>query len=480
MGIDPSLMTQFSRFQTFATSNKDNAIATRAGEGGMDIQPKRTLDFVGNIGRTPASKMQNRYVRNLFNDTIKGMFNVSDLRDLPETVLSAMKYEDTFTGKPLTARRIRAVVTVVQDFINDADEIKDRLADAGLRGVGDAEIRAALGACGRDRDAVQFLKNHVELFFCNDKGDQRSIVEVKDKVASLVANLADLRKAANGDKAVFRAGIDFLHANQVDPVMLVSIFGDMVKAAGEIKIDVKGFDPDVSGARMHEAVKQFDAGLDSAAKRLSEQFTARAQVFTGSEKKVKLASLHTFLATAALAKQDGAVAEKMQKTLESSTMTGLLSMYYHLGYEASSGDLISDDPFVPRHDDKDLGLQYLNKPASQARVIEKLMKRPSLRDTGPVFPLAEGTLISVFFLDKALRLRSTVGGNPPMSPGVLGEKFVSSSLAESPIRGYNDSSLDKDSAYAVQKDFLLRAYASVFGSDTTDYPEIRKNILALG
>ena len=118
MGIDPSLLTQFTRFQTFALSNKDNAIAARAGGGGLDIQPKKTIDFIGNIGRTPASKAQNRYVRYLFNDTIKGMFNVSDMRDLPEPVLAAMKHEDTTTGKPLTARRIRAVVTVVQkDFL---------------------------------------------------------------------------------------------------------------------------------------------------------------------------------------------------------------------------------------------------------------------------------------------------------------------------------------------------------------------------
>ena len=40
MGIDPSLLTQFTRFQTFALSNKDNAIAARAGGGGLDVQPK--------------------------------------------------------------------------------------------------------------------------------------------------------------------------------------------------------------------------------------------------------------------------------------------------------------------------------------------------------------------------------------------------------------------------------------------------------
>lgn len=479
MQIDSSLLDRFSRFETFALSNKDNAIAEQTGEGGMDIQPKKTRDFIGNIGRSAASKHVNQNVRFHFADTIRKMFNVPLIDDLPEPVLSAIKYDDAPKGKPLTARRIRAVVTAVQDFISDANEIKANLDAAGLKGIGDDTITAALTACGSDKDAVQFLKNHVGLFFGDDKGNQLSVAEVKDKVASLVANLADLRKAANGDKAVFQAGIDFLHANQVDPVMLVSIFGDMVKAAGEIKIDVKGFDPGASGARMHEAVKQFDAGLDSAAKRLSEQFTARAQVFTGSEKKVKFASLHTFLATAVLAKQGGAVAEKMQKTLESHTMKNLLSMYYHLGYEASSGDVITDEPFVPRSGDKDLAIKYLNQPASQARVIEKLMKRPSLRETGPVFPLVEGTLISMFFLEKAFRLRSAAGGSP-VSLRVLGEKFVSSSLnEESPIRWYGASDLDKDSAYAVQKDFLLRAYESVLGSDTTDYPELRKSILAL-
>ena len=478
MTIAPEVLTQFSRFQTFATSHEDNTIAARFGDGGLGIQPKSTLDFVGNIGRSSASKAQNKQVRYLFNDTICSIFHVSKVADLPGTVLSVMKSEDTSKGKPLTARRIRAVVDAVQDFIKEADEIKANLAAAGLDGIGEDKIKAAVSACGNDRDAVQFLKDHVGLLFCDDKGGQRSVAEVKDKVASLVANIADLRKAANGDKAVFQAGIDFLHANQVDPVMLVSIFGDMVKAAGEIKIDVNGFDPDVSGARMHEAVKQFDASLDSAAKRLSEQFTSRAQVFTGSEKKVKFASLRTFLVTAMLAKQGGAVVEKMQNALGSYTMKGLLSMYYHLGYEASSGDLITDEPFVPRRGDKNLDIKHLNKPASQARVIEKLMKRPSLRETGPVFPLAEGALISMFFLERSLRLRAAVGGGP-VPQEVLGTKFVSSSLAESPIRGYGGSTLDSDSAYAVQKDFLLRAYASVFGTEATQYETLRESIEAL-
>ncbi|MBQ6337956.1 MAG: hypothetical protein IJI36_02315 [Kiritimatiellae bacterium] len=481
MGIDPSLLTQFTRFQTFALSNKDNAIAARAGDGGLDIQPKKTIDFIGNIGRTPASKAQNRYVRYLFNDTIKGMFNVSDMRDLPEPVLAAMKHEDTTTGKPLTARRIRAVVTVVQAFISDADEIRGNLAAAGLHGVGDDAIRAALGACGRDADAVQFLKDHVGMFFCDDKGEQRSAAEVKDKVASLVANFADLRKAANGDKAVFDAGKAFLEANLVDPAMLVSIFGDMAKAAGEIKIDVKGFAPSAPAPEMYKAVKQFNASLDSVSRRLAEQFTARAQVFTGSEKAVNTLSLRTFLVTAALARHGDAFVRKMQETYESKSMRDLLGMYYNLGYNASVGDLLFDgdvDLFEPRANDKEVArLAYM--PADkekQAAVIRRLMQHD--RDNpSPVFRLAQSAVANMFCLERGFRLRNAATG--ASSPDVLGAKFVRTDVGTEsrPRHVGNHLDLNDEVAYAVQKDFLLRAYALVFGSETTEYESIREKIV---
>lgn len=478
MEIDPNLLTQFSRFQTFALSNKDNTIAERSGDGGLDIQPKTMRDFVGNIGRTSASKMQNKYVRHLLADTIKGMFHVSDLRDLPEPVLSALKCEDTPKGKPLTARRIRAVVTAVQDFISDADEIKKLLDDADLKGIGDDTIRAALTACGGDKNAVQFLKSHVKLFFCDDKGNPRSVAEVKDKIASLVANFADLRKAANGDMAVFEAGKAFLEANPVDPTMLVSIFGDMVKAAGEIKVDKKGFNPSASGAKMHEAVKQFSESFESATQRLADQFTTRAQVFTRTEKEVNVRSLRTFLATAVLAKQGDSFVRQMQETYESPTMKILLNMYYNLGYEASSGDLFTDDPFVPRKDDKDLDLPILNKPTVQEDVIRRLMKWRSRSEPGPILELADTTLASMFYVEQALHLRhAVVGGTAPDK--VLGTKFVSSCEKASVISKYDGSRLDADSDYAVQKDFLLRAYERVFKSEAPEWEALKKSILAL-
>ena len=74
-------------------------------------------DFVGNVGRRQATQDQNNAVRLAFMNAVAGFFG--GRKEIPGTVKKAMKMEDYVTddspsGKPLTARRIRATLTAIK------------------------------------------------------------------------------------------------------------------------------------------------------------------------------------------------------------------------------------------------------------------------------------------------------------------------------------------------------------------------------
>ncbi|MBQ1428171.1 MAG: hypothetical protein IIZ06_00740, partial [Kiritimatiellae bacterium] len=112
----------FKAFTDFATQAKSGSTIaqiggeknTVAGTGplaGRTIVAKTGFDFVGNVGRRQASRDVNNAVRDLFKQAIADMFGGPD--KIPESVRDAMKMADFGKGKPLTARRILAVKTAV-------------------------------------------------------------------------------------------------------------------------------------------------------------------------------------------------------------------------------------------------------------------------------------------------------------------------------------------------------------------------------
>ena len=109
----------FKAFTDFATQAKSGStIAQVGGEkntvvgsgplAGRTIVAKTGFDFVGNVGRRQASRDVNNAVRDLFKQAIEDMFGCPE--KIPPSVQDAMKLEDFGKGKPLTARRVRALV----------------------------------------------------------------------------------------------------------------------------------------------------------------------------------------------------------------------------------------------------------------------------------------------------------------------------------------------------------------------------------
>jgi len=117
MKIDLSNL-QYKQFVSFANRAKDSDFA-QMGREVKDLRPgelahrkivaKPSWDFKGNIWRGENSRAINDTVRDLFRATILKMCGVSSEEMLPESVRDAMKLDKFDKGKPLSARRIRAV-----------------------------------------------------------------------------------------------------------------------------------------------------------------------------------------------------------------------------------------------------------------------------------------------------------------------------------------------------------------------------------
>ena len=128
---------QFSAFVKFAGNNNqgfvariekqkpDNKLLDPDNPGklvGPDGQARnivaKSWDGSGQFLRTKGSRSVNNEVRELFLKTILGVCGVKDVEQLPQSVQDVLKIED-FDGKgrPLTARRIKAVTKAVQEHL---------------------------------------------------------------------------------------------------------------------------------------------------------------------------------------------------------------------------------------------------------------------------------------------------------------------------------------------------------------------------
>ena len=117
---------QFADFAREAVSRGDSkAIARQGGpsgtQGAMTITPT-TEDKVGAIRRSEVNKTANDETRRLFKKAVADIFGGES--KIPKSVLDAMNMKDFEKGKPLTARRILAVKTAIQN-----EETKMRFAD---------------------------------------------------------------------------------------------------------------------------------------------------------------------------------------------------------------------------------------------------------------------------------------------------------------------------------------------------------------
>ena len=206
---DLSIQQKYDMFAAFAADRGDTSTIAEASSDGKSIKEKKSYDFVGNIGRRAGSRGVNNATRNLFKQTLMGMFNVTDENDLPDSVKEVMKLEDYHNkGKPLTSRRILAV-TKAADAVFNA-RLQPLVAEAARQGVPiddsvkDA-IRIALRMYTGDADVMDVVKANITGLLM-DHGNVRATSDITERIGALVENVLELRQVAGGDADILAVG----------------------------------------------------------------------------------------------------------------------------------------------------------------------------------------------------------------------------------------------------------------------------------
>ena len=272
-------ISQYEKFSSFTSpaSVKDRTIVQVGQDtaGISSIEAKKKIDFVGHIARSTESRNANNAVRDLFKTTVIAMFGgqgKDDVSCIPEEIRTAMKlddYEDK--GKPLTARRIRAVKTAVDQYVDGrADQVAQKLAkqmgvgavDDNLKGL----IRTAVRSCGGDEDVLAaILENPKGVLVGNGPlGDE----EVAGRVKDLAAAVDSLRQATGGDRKLFDAALPFLNDPKGAVPLAKPLLDGMVEVVDKLGPDdlakFSTLKPGASGQDVHGAVVKLGEILDKA------------------------------------------------------------------------------------------------------------------------------------------------------------------------------------------------------------------------
>ena len=271
---------QFNRFVEFASGENGHGMDSiaRAGdiaEGG--IRAGRTIkeaegDTLRKVFRGDDLQRHNDLVRGLFRQSVIDIFG--GLSKVPDSVKEAMKLKDYDQGKPLTVRRILAVKAAIDVYAERAADAFERAkasaTQAGiyhlLGGVAvnaqtsarlDRLIATAVNAAVSDPDALELVVAKARCVI-ERTGDRtlRSEEAVKDRVADILSNVAELKEAAKGNPGVLRAGLEFLKGMNLKPFK-PGVLGTLVRTIMKAGIgDVKALSPDASGIKLHKAITQ--------------------------------------------------------------------------------------------------------------------------------------------------------------------------------------------------------------------------------
>ena len=216
---------QFEKFaQLAATASKGSSAVRFLGHDSAatvrDVVVT-TSDKVGKIGRSVSVKEANNTTRAIFRQSVAAMFGGEN--HIPDTVKAVMKLGDYGKGKPLTARRILAVKTAVEDALKSFSVQRPRVcapsADARQAG-GAPELLSA-------KDVLDKGYAPAELKKLND------VAQMFQKATG--CTLADAQKTALDPKSdarrLFDYGGRFISSpeNFAKGLQLVNDFGEWFK-----------------------------------------------------------------------------------------------------------------------------------------------------------------------------------------------------------------------------------------------------------
>ena len=337
----------FTDFAKVMTQSKGGMNSIARVDGGVDITTgalagrtvtASTTDSIRGLFkwfRSPDDQTANNETRKIFRDAINEMFGGDS--KIPDSVRDAMRMADYDKGKPLTARRIlivkeavdaaisaaksemRAAIAQAKDVAKDSASIvfshvpRDRKAEV------DGLIDMAIGRCGGDKDALEIISNCMGSILLRGDCKLRSADAAMKKVDGVLANLDEMRQAANGNRAVLAASKDFLIAmngKSLPPGQLAKVM-QMVTTTDTSSIGL---------LKPGASAEQIDAALSRLGKMTNELMikSGTDEATEGSDEKDCIRGL---IACLVIAKIGPSGARNIRQALMSETAQKLLAFY---------------------------------------------------------------------------------------------------------------------------------------------------------
>ena len=331
--------SQFREFASFVKSPGVNGrtivqmgkFTSRA----ISIKRSSNFDFIGLFARSSTTKSENDSVRHLFKATIIKMFGGTDDNDLsclPDSVRDALKFDDYGKGKPLSARRIRAVMTAVDQVVSErAKQVEGKLVAQGVTVDDDVKerITTAVATCHGDDDVfTALLQNPKGILF--DSQSYGNSLRSNTEVAQRVKDLADeilLRIGTGGDQRLSEVAKPYLDYNGVMPLSK-PLLTSMVTAVKQLKpADLADFAPLKPGVTAQD-IQMAAIALDKLLAATTRQTSSR---YVKTDDKAKTGYRHLLsslilarafpdkgsLLTAQTALESGAASKLKRKCLDS-------------------------------------------------------------------------------------------------------------------------------------------------------------------
>ena len=336
----------FKAFADFAAqqieAGKSKAVARVDGEGGGALAGRTVTasdtDSIRGIFkwfRSSDDQKANNETRKIFRDAIIDMFGGDS--KIPDSVRDAMRMADFNKGKPLTARRIlivkeaidtaisaansetRAAIAQAKDVAKDTSSIVFSHIPSSRRAEVDGLIDMAIGRCGGDKDALEIISNCMGSFLLRGDCKLHSADAAMKKVDGVLANLDEMRQAANGNRAVLAASKDFLIAmngKSLPPGQLAKVM-QMVTTTDTSSVGL---------LKPGASAEQIDAALSRLGKMTNELMikSGTDKATEGSDEKGCIRGL---IACLVIAKIGPSGARNIRQALMSETAQKLLAYY---------------------------------------------------------------------------------------------------------------------------------------------------------
>ena len=231
-------------------------------------------------------------------------------------------------------------------------------------------VKDALAACGDDFDAKQIVSENILKICIDGKASLRTPEKIKARVDGILANLDEVRKAADGDAALEKAGLNFmqgLRGKSVPP----GFIGRMMKAAA--KIDVGSFANLTVSSKPVQFTKAV-VEMRTAVERLMVDENA-FDVLDGEDEMVPARDL---VATVALSRLPASQLAKIAAALDGGTVQKMMAMFDDFG--ADRYPVPRENLSLDRRDAIGGQTQNLRVKLQQYEIaVKELLGRPSTK-----------------------------------------------------------------------------------------------------